>query len=78
MTQEEKDRVEFDLLTQERIYKSRITGLANKYSKRLGLELDGLEDICEYLDDRSKRAVKERIIRARRIIEEITQEELSK
>ena len=51
---------------------SRFSGMAKKYSQTLGLEIDGIEDILEYIsNDQARDAIQERINRMRNIISEI-------
>ena len=66
-----EDRLEFETNRIERQYQSQNQGLSKKYNKTLGLEIDGIEDIIEYLPDNAKKAIKERIDRMRQIIQEI-------
>ena len=67
-----EDRLEFEINRLERQYKSKVVGIAKKYSHSIGLELDGLEDILEFMDDcTTKNAISERINRIREKLLEI-------
>ncbi len=66
-----EDRLEFETNRIERQYQSQNQGLSKKYNKTLGLEIDGIEDIIEYLPDNAQKAIKERTDRMRQIIKEI-------
>ena len=55
----------------ERQYQAKTQGLGKKYNRILGLEIDGIEDIIQFLPDETKNAIQERIDRMRRIITEI-------
>jgi hypothetical protein len=50
--------------------KSRAEGVQRKLAKYIGLELEGLEDICEYLDPQTAFVIRERVIRIKNIIKE--------
>ena len=69
--EEAEDRLEFETNRIERQYRSQTQGLAKKYNSILGLEIEGIEDIIQFLPDDAKKAIQERIDRMRQIITEI-------
>lgn len=68
---EAEDRLDFEKNRIERQYQSQNQGLSKQYNKTLGLEIDGIEDIIQFLPDEAKGAVQERVDRMRQIISEI-------
>ena len=67
-----EDRLNYETNRIELQMQSRFSGMAKKYSQTLGLEIDGIEDILEYIsNDQARDAIQERINRMRNIISEI-------
>ena len=67
-----EDRLKYETNRIEMQTQSRISGMAKKYSQTIGLEIDGIEDILEYIsNDQARDAIQERINRMRNIISEI-------
>ncbi len=71
---EAEDRLLFEKSRFENQYKSQKKVLAEKYEQQVGLELEGIEDIIEFLSEKEQTAIKRRIDRIRSIIAEIGDE----
>ena len=52
------------------IAESKISGIKKNLRDRVNLELEGIEDIFEYLKPEEVAPIKERIVRIRKIFEE--------
>lgn len=70
MSIEELERQIFDEHNAYLREKSRADGVQRKLAKYIELELEGLEDICEYLDSQTAFAIRERVMRIRNILKE--------
>lgn len=66
-----EERLEFETNRIERQYQSQNQGLAKHYNATLGLEIDGIEDILEFLPEEARTPIKERVDRMRKIINDI-------
>lgn len=65
-----QDEYEFQVRQVEMRERSRYTGLAKRLRWGIGLELDGIEDFLPYLPPELVPGIKERLARARKILEE--------
>ncbi len=68
---EAEDRLKYETNRLDRQNQAQGRALAQKYNQTLGLEIDGVEDIIEYVPENAKKAIQERIDRMRQIIDEI-------
>lgn len=67
---EDKDYEIFQAKQRALIAESKIRGLKNNLRDRVNLELEGIEDIFEFLKPEEVAPIKERIARIRKIFEE--------
>lgn len=74
MTDKEKEKLEYEIFEKTQralIAESKAAGIQKQITKDLELEIEGLEDILEFLDnDAAEVAIKERLIRMRNILKE--------
>ena len=66
-----KERMEYEKNNYEVKYQSKVKGLMEQYEHRLGLELDGIEDIIEYIPDKARESIQRRIERINQIINDL-------
>lgn len=71
MTKDELDMVEFEKTQLRRIYESKISGLHKRYRETVEFEIEGIEDILEWLPVEVRASVQERCDRIRRAMQEI-------
>lgn len=66
---EAEDRLVFETNRIEMQHNAKIKGISSKYNKTLGLEVEGIEDILEYISDpKAKSAIQERVDRIKNIL----------
>lgn len=63
--------MEFEIRQVEMRERSKYTGLAAELRKRLGLEIEGIEDILPYLPKDVIPSIQERLDRMKTILEEV-------
>ena len=66
-----EDEMEFEIRQVEMRERSKYTGLAAELRKRLGLEIEGIEDILPYLPKDVIPSIQERLDRMKTILEEV-------
>lgn len=67
---EELERQIFDEHNAYLREKSRADGAPRKLAKCIWLELEGIKDICEYLDPQTAFAIRERVMRIEKVLKE--------
>ncbi len=72
--QNAEDRLKFENNRFEMQTKSIKEGIAGKYKNILGLELEGIEDILDYVSEQARDAIQERLDRMRNIMDEMGNE----
>lgn len=73
MRDNEKEKLEYEVFEAKQralIAESKVKGLQKNLRDRVNLELEGIEDIFEFLKSEEVAPIKERIARIRKIFEE--------
>lgn len=73
MTDNEREELEYEIFKERQralMAESKIKGIQKNLKDRVNLELEGIEDVFEFLKPEEVAPIKERIARIRKIFEE--------